>query len=220
MNTPVANLLVFIDVICPWCFVGKRRLERALTMIGQETVRVTWLPFELNPDMPKTGMDRRDYRTRKFGSQERSAQLDAQMTELGMGEGIDFHFDLIVRTPNTFNAHRLIWLPRQTGGQDRLVEGLFRAYFAEGRDIGSDTVLEDVAVETGMERAQVSAFLQSDEGALQVSQEEEAARRAALSGVPAFILNRRPLLVGAHPPEILASALRRAMDGPRAPRPL
>jgi predicted DsbA family dithiol-disulfide isomerase len=214
MNAPVADLLVFIDVICPWCLVGKRRLERALTMIGQETVRVTWLPFELNPDMPKTGMDRRDYRTRKFGSQERSAQLDAQMTELGMGESIDFHFDLIVRTPNTFNAHRLIWLLRQTGGQDRLVEGLFRAYFAEGRDIGSDTVLQDVAVETGMERAKVSAFLQSDEGALQVSQEEEAARRAGLSGVPVFILNRRPLLVGAHPPEILASALRRAMDGP------
>ena len=136
------------------------------------------------------------------------------MTEMGAGEGIDFHFDLILRTPNTFNAHRLIWRLRQTGGQDPLVEGLFRAYFAQGRDIGSDGVLGDVAVEAGMERAQVSAFLQSDEGALQVSQEEEAARRAGLSGVPAFILNRRPLLVGAHPPEIIASALRHAMDVP------
>jgi predicted DsbA family dithiol-disulfide isomerase len=214
MNASVADLLVFIDVICPWCLVGKRRLERALTLIDQETVRVTWLPFELNPDMPKEGMDRRDYRTRKFGSSERSAQLDAQMTEMGAGEGIDFHFDLITRTPNTFNAHRLIWRGRQTGGQDRLVEGLFRAYFAQGRDIGSDGVLEDVAVEAGMELAEVSALLQSDEGALQVSQEEDAARRAGLSGVPAFILNRRPLLVGAHPPEIIASALRRAMDAP------
>src|ERR1700704_4682553 len=209
MDTSIADLLVFIDVICPWCLVGKRRLERALTMISQDAVRVSWRPFELNPDMPKTGMERRDYRTRKFGSSERSAQLDAQMTEMGAGEGIDFHFDLITRTPNTFNAHRLIWRGRQTGGQDRLVEGLFRAYFAQGRDIGSDGVLEDVAVEAGMELAEVSALLQSDEGALQVSQEEDAARRAGLSGVPAFILNRRPLLVGAHPPEVLASRLRR-----------
>jgi predicted DsbA family dithiol-disulfide isomerase len=214
MSAPVADLLVFIDVICPWCLVGKRRLERALTMIGQETVRVAWLPFELNPDMPKEGMERRDYRTRKFGSSERSAQLDAQMTELGESEGIDFHFDLIMRTPNTFNAHRLIWLGRRTGGQDRLVEGLFHAYFAQGRDIGSPDVLHDVATEAGMERPEVSAFLQSDEGVLQVSQEEEAARRAGLSGVPAFILNRRPLLVGAHPPETIASALRRAMAEP------
>ena len=214
MDTSIADLLVFIDVICPWCFVGKRRLERALTMIGQETIGVSWLPFELNPDMPKTGMDRRDYRTRKFGSLERSAQLDTQMTEMSAGEGIDFHFELILRTPNTLNAHRLIWLQRRTGGQDRLVEGLFRAYFSQGRDIGSDDVLGDVAAEAGMERAQVSAFLQSDEGALQVSQEEETVRRAGLSGVPAFILNRRPLLIGAHPPETLASALRHAMAEP------
>ena len=212
MNEAIADLLVFIDVICPWCFVGKRRLERALTMIGQDTVRVTWLPFELNPDMPKTGMDRRDYRIRKFGSEERSAQLDAQMTETGESEGINFRFDLILRTPNTLNAHRLMWLQRQTGGQDRLVERLFRAYFAQGDDIGSDAVLGNIAVEAGMERARVCAFLQSDEGAFQVSQEEEAARRVGLSGVPAFILNRRPLLVGAHPPEIIASALRRSMD--------
>jgi predicted DsbA family dithiol-disulfide isomerase len=212
MNAPAADLLVFIDVICPWCLVGKRRLERALIMVGQELVRVTWLPFELNPDMPTEGMDRRDYRTRKFGSEERSSQLDAQMTEMGKGEDIDFRFDLIKRTPNTFNAHRLIWWRRQAGRQDPIVEGLFRAYFAQGRDIGLEGVLAEVAVEAGMERAEVSAFLQSDDGALQVSQEEESARRAGLSGVPAFILNRRPLLIGAHPPEIIASALSRALD--------
>jgi predicted DsbA family dithiol-disulfide isomerase len=214
MNAPVADLLVFIDVICPWCFVGKRRLERALTMIDPGCVRVTWLPFELNPDMPKEGIERRAYRTRKFGSWERSVQLDGQMTEMGVGEGISFHFDLMARTPNTFKAHRSIWLARQTGSQDPLVEALFRAYFTEGRDIGSEDVLRDLAVEAGMERAQVSAFLRSDEGALQVSQEEDAARGAGLSGVPAFILNRRPLLVGAHPPEVLASALRRALAEP------
>jgi predicted DsbA family dithiol-disulfide isomerase len=212
MSAAIPDLLVFIDVICPWCLVGKRRLERALTMIGQESVRVTWLPFELNPDMPREGMDRRAYRTRKFGSWERSEQLDAQMTEMGEAEGISFHFDLMARTPNTFDAHRLIWRLRQTQRQDALVEALFQAYFTEGRDIGSQDVLRDLAVEAGMEREDASALLQSDEGALQVSQEEEAARRAGLSGVPAFILNRRPLLVGAHPPEVIASALSRAMD--------
>jgi predicted DsbA family dithiol-disulfide isomerase len=212
MNAAIADLLVFIDVICPWCLVGKRRLERALTMIGQDAVQVTWLPFELNPDMPKSGMERRDYRTRKFGSEERSAQLDAQMTEMGKGEDIDFRFDLIGRTPNTSNAHRLIWLARHAGDQDALVERLFRGYFTEGRDIGSNAVLQDLAADAGMGRATVSSFLESDEGTLQVLQEEETARRAGLSGVPAFILNRRPLLVGAHPPEVIASSLRRAMD--------
>ena len=214
MNAPAGDLLVFIDVICPWCFVGKRRLERALTMIGPGFVRVTWLPFELNPDMPKEGMERRAYRTRKFGSWERSEQLDGQMTEMGAGEGIDFHFELMARTPNTFKAHRLIWLARRAGSQDALVEALFRGYFTEGRDIGSQEILRDIAVEVGMEPAQVSAFLQGDEGTLQVSQEEEMARRAGLSGVPAFILNRRPLVVGAQAPEVLASALRRALAEP------
>src|SRR5258705_8962667 len=170
MNTAIPDLLVFIDVICPWCLVGKRRLERALTMIGQESVHVTWLPFELNPDMPKEGMERRAYRTRKFGSWERSTQLDAQMTEMGEAEGISFHFDLMARTPNTFNAHRLIWRFRQTGGQDALVEALLRAYFTEGRDIGSQDVLRDLAIEAGLEHGAASAFLQSDEGGLQVSQ--------------------------------------------------
>jgi predicted DsbA family dithiol-disulfide isomerase len=183
-------------------------------MLDEESVRVTWLPFELNPDMPKTGMERRAYRTRKFGSWERSEQLDGQMTEMGAGEGISFHFELMARTPNTFKAHRLIWLARQAGGQDALVEALFRGYFTEGRDIGSEDVLEDLAVEAGMDRAQVSTFLRSDEGALQVSQEEEMARRAGLSGVPAFILNGRPLLVGAQAPEVLASALSRALAEP------
>jgi predicted DsbA family dithiol-disulfide isomerase len=219
MSAVIPDLLVFIDVICPWCLVGKRRLERALTMIGQERVRITWLPFELNPDMPKEGMERRAYRTRKFGSWERSTQLDAQMTEMGEAEGISFHFERIARTPNTFNAHRLIWSARQTGHQDPLVEGLFRAYFSDGRDIGSENVLGDLAVEAGMEREAASALLQGDEGALQVSREEEAARRAGLSGVPAFILNRRPLLVGAHPPEIIASALRQAMATPAELQP-
>ena len=210
MNGSAIDLLVFIDVICPWCYVGKKRMEKALATMGAAgSVRVAWLPFQLNPDMPKEGIERRIYRLRKFGSLEQSQRLDAQLTDVGAQEGIAFRYDLMARTPNTFDAHRLIWLSRRVnGGQDGIVEALFRAYFTEGRDIGNAQVLADVASEAGMDREHASDFLNGEKGAQEVSKQEEAARRAGLSGVPAFIVNGRPLLVGAHPPAVIASALR------------
>src|SRR3954465_4760230 len=109
-DLPMLDLMVVIDVICPWCYVGKRRLEKALAMVGANArIRVNWLPFELNPDMPSEGMERRLYRERKFGSWERSQGMDAQLAELGRQEGLPLRYDLMSRTPNTFNAHRLIW---------------------------------------------------------------------------------------------------------------
>ncbi|HXJ01977.1 MAG TPA: DsbA family oxidoreductase [Micropepsaceae bacterium] len=213
MPEPVLDLMVFIDVICPWCYVGKRRLEKALAMIGPDApIRVTWRPFELNPDMPPEGMERRLYRMRKFGSMERSQQLDAQLTDLGVQEGLRFRYDLMIRTPNTFNAHRLIWLAGQGGGQDAVVEALMRAYFTEGRDIGDSETLADVASQAGMDRAHTIDFLEGEDGAAEVRAYEDAARRAGISGVPAFIANRRPLLMGAQPPDVIASALRGVLD--------
>ena len=215
MSERVSNLMVFIDVICPWCYVGKRRMEKALALTRANAhLRVHWLPFELNPDMPRQGMERREYRIRKFGSWERSRAMDAQLSTLAAQEGLDFRYDLIARTPNTFDAHRLIALSRHNVGQDAVVESLFRAYFGEGRDIGDSGVLADVAASVGMERANVLAFLASDEGAPEVRHNEDAARRAGISGVPAFILDGRPLLVGAHPAEVIASALRDALGLP------
>jgi predicted DsbA family dithiol-disulfide isomerase len=212
MPERVANLMVFIDVICPWCYVGKRRMERALAMIDANArIHVSWLPFELNPDMPKEGMERREYRMRKFGSWERSQAMDAQLAALGTQEGLEFRYDAIARTPNTFAAHRLIALARHNVGQDVIVEALFRAYFGEGRDIGNSDVLADIAASVGMDRTNVAAFLKSEEGAAEVRYNENAAHSAGISGVPAFILDGRPLLVGAHPPEIIASALRNAL---------
>jgi predicted DsbA family dithiol-disulfide isomerase len=187
-------------------------MEKALALVGAgERISVSWLPFELNPDMPKNGMERREYRLRKFGSWERSLQLDAQLTELGAQEGLSFRYDLMTKTPNTFNAHRLIWLAGREGAQGALVEALFRAYFTEGRDAGDVAVLADIASEIGMDRARISSFLEGDQGAGEVRHYEEAARRAGISGVPAFIANRRPLLMGAQPPEAIASALRTVM---------
>jgi predicted DsbA family dithiol-disulfide isomerase len=209
-----SNLQVFIDVICPWCYVGKRRMERALAMLGSTPrLRVSWHPFELNPDMPKQGIERRIYRMRKFGSWERSLRLDAELTQLGAQEGIGFRYDLITRTPNTFNAHRLIWLARdRDGGQDALVEGVLRAYFTQGRDIGDPIVLAEIARDAGIDASEAAGFLEGEQGAMEIAQEEEAARRAGLSGVPAFLLDGAPLAVGAQPPQALAAALRDALN--------
>ena len=138
---------VISDAICPWCWIAKRRLDRAIAAIAPDvTASVTWRPFELNPEMPKAGVDRRAYRSAKFGSWQHSRALDAQVAAAGRSEGLVFNHDKMERTPNTVDAHRLIRLAGQQGKQDVVVEGLFAAYFNEGRDIGESgvpTVLVD-----------------------------------------------------------------------------
>jgi predicted DsbA family dithiol-disulfide isomerase len=147
----VLHVDVISDVICPWCYIGKRRLEKAVAALDEKhEVRVRWLPFQLNPTMPKEGISRRDYRTKKFGSWERSQELDARVAAAGKAEGIHFAFDRIERTPNTLDAHRLIWLADKEGVQDAVVEALFRAYFTDGRDIGNWQALLDVVADVGL----------------------------------------------------------------------
>jgi len=210
LPSPAAELSVVSDAICPWCYVGKRRLEQAIALMdGIQPVRVAWRPFELNPQMPKEGIERREYRMRKFGSWERSLALDAQLTEVGKTVGIAFRYDLMNRTPNTFDAHRLIWLAGSLGVQDAMVETLFRGYFCEGRDLGDADVLADLAAVAGIDREQAAAFLISTGGAAEVAAEEEVAIRAGLSGVPSFVLDGRVLFSGAQPPELIAQALSR-----------
>ena len=155
---------VISDVICPWCYIGKRRLEKAVAAFGREQVRVRWHPFQLNPRMAKGGMNRKEYRTAKFGSWERSLALDAQVAEAGRAEGIPFDFDQGQRTPNTLDAHRLIGLADTEGVQDAVVEAVFRAYFTEGRDISQTTVLLDVVAGAGLDRGRAEAILSGDEG--------------------------------------------------------
>src|SRR5471030_97837 len=137
---------VISDVICPWCFIGKRRLEKAIAA-QQHEVRVRWLPFQLNPTMPKEGVSRKEYRTKKFGTWERSLELDAQIAAAGKTEGIVFASDRIERTPNTLDAHRLIWLADQRSCQDAVMEALFKGYFTDGRDISNRQTLIDVVAE-------------------------------------------------------------------------
>ena len=178
------------DVICPWCFIGKRRLEKAVAALdGLHEVSVRWLPFQLNPTMPKEGISRREYRTRKFGTWERSLELDARVIEVGKSEGIAFAFDRIERTPNTLDAHRLIWLADREGVQDAVVEALFRAYFTEGRDISDRQTLLDVVAESRLNRHQAEELLNSEEGMEALKEAEGLSRRHRVDGVPFFIVN-------------------------------
>jgi predicted DsbA family dithiol-disulfide isomerase len=199
---------VFSDVICPWCYLGKRRLERALDQLGlRESATVEWLPFELNPEMPAEGVERSVYRARKFGA-ERSAELDKQMTELGREEGINFAFDRMQRTPNTRKAHMLITAARQEGRTDSLAEALFRVYFEVGRDVGDEEVLLDLATQVGLDRSQAQAALNSDELRARIMRVEAQAAEMQISGVPFFIVDQQWAVSGAQPSEQWVALIR------------
>jgi len=188
------------DVVCPWCYIGKKRLEKALDLLKDEVeVEVRWLPFQLNPDLPPEGIPRAEYRKAKFGSLERSKQMDARVIAEGKGEGIDFAFDRMETQPNTTEAHRLIALAEN---QNAVVDALFRAHFEQGRKIGDPKVLAEIAAQCG-----VKGWPQ-DAG--DVSKLEEEVRELGVSAVPTFIFERRHGVSGAYPPAQLAEALRQA----------
>jgi predicted DsbA family dithiol-disulfide isomerase len=203
---------VVSDVICPWCFIGKRRLEKAIAALDSP-VKVRWLPFQLNPTMPKEGISRREYRTKKFGSWERSLELDAQVAAAGAAEGIHFAFDWIERTPNTLDAHQIIWLADKDDVQDAVVEALFRAYFTEGRDIRNRQTLIDVVAEVGLDRHRAEAVLNSNDGLEAITEAEGLSRRHRVDGVPFFIINAKITLGGAQPPEAFLEAFGKAVSG-------
>jgi predicted DsbA family dithiol-disulfide isomerase len=196
------------DVVCPWCYIGKRRLEKALAgLSGEVDVRIEWLPFQLNPQMPEGGVARADYRRQKFGSLERARELDARVAQEGAGEGIAFAFDRMQRTPNTVAAHRLIDLAQSQGKADAVVDALFHAYFEEARDIGEASVLKDIAAAGGV------TGWPEEQNDVAVRQKEMRVRDLGISGVPTFIFDRRSGLSGAYPPDILAQAIRGVRSG-------
>ena len=204
---PAKSLLIEIasDVVCPWCYIGKRRLDKALqSLAGEVEARIEWLQFQLNPDMPSGGMARADYRRAKFGSVEKGRMLDARVAQEGAGEGIAFAFDRMQRTPNTVAAHQLVELAQASGKGDAVVDALFRAYFEEARDIGDPAVLADIAKGAGL-----GGWPEAKDQAT-VSAKEEHVRNLGISGVPTFIFNRESGLSGAYPPEQLAKAIREA----------
>lgn len=211
---PVGRIDVISDVICPWCYIGKRHLERALDILEQQHLRFTvaWHPFQLNPEMPREGVDRAQYRLAKFGSAERSRQMDERITETAATVGLEFHLDRLTRTPNTLNAHRLIRLAGQKGVQDGVVESLFEGYFGAGADIGNDEVLATLGAEGGLERDDIVAMLAGDAGLKEVVGGDQMARNAGIQGVPSFALQGHVLFSGAVPAEEMAQTFRRAWE--------
>jgi len=204
------TLDVISDAICPWCWIGKAHLGAALDELRADglTFGVRWRPFQLNPDMPEAGVERDVYRAQKFGSLDRSRELDAQVAEAGRAAGVGFRFDRMARTPNTVAAHRVIRAAEEAGVQDAVVDALFRAYFAEGRDIGDAAVLDEVAGEAGL--PEMAAMLAGDAHRDAVLAEDEAARRGGISGVPSFLMDRHLLFSGAMPGPRMAAAFRQA----------
>lgn len=204
------SIEVYSDVVCPWCYIGKRRLEQALdTTRGRDEAPVIWRPFQLNPTMPRAGMDRRVYLEAKFGGPGEMKAIQERVATVGAGAGIDFMFDRIERTPNTFDAHRLIWFAGQHHRQDEMVEELFHGYFTEGLNIGQAETLVSLAVRAGLDGDEVGRLLQTDEGVEAVRREEARGHRLGIRGVPYFLLNGSAALSGAQPVETFVSAIER-----------
>ena len=211
MSEPI-SIDVYSDVVCPWCYIGKRRLEQALMGLGEQNVAVTptWRAFQLNPDMPAAGMTRKDYVETKFGGPERATQIYARVAAVGNEVGIPFQFEKIERQPNTINAHRLIRLAGEQGQQDAVAEALFRAFFLEFLDIGNVVTLSEIAASAGLNREAVYAYLSSDQGAAAAQQEDAVARQLGITGVPFFVFGGKYAVSGAQSAEVLLQAFEQA----------
>ncbi|MCK6454087.1 MAG: DsbA family oxidoreductase [Alphaproteobacteria bacterium] len=192
---------IFSDVICPWCFIGKRRLDKALALRPQPDLQLRWRAFQLNPGMPEEGMDRQAYLAAKFGGAESAQRIYDTVGAAGAREGIAFAFDRIKRTPNTVAAHRLIRFAEARGRQDAVVEALFHAYFLDGRLVGEKPVLAAIAGESGLDASEARAFLDGPEETEAVLAEDAFARRLGIGGVPCFIVDGKYALSGAQEPE-------------------
>ncbi|MEI7967831.1 MAG: DsbA family oxidoreductase [Betaproteobacteria bacterium] len=205
---------VISDVVCPWCYIGKRRLAEALDQWQarhpEQTPEVTWHPFQLNPDLPAAGVPRQDYVARKFGGPERAREIYARVAAAGREAGIAFDFDAMQVQPNTAQAHRLIAWSADHGAQDALVEALFQGYFLDVRDLTRDAVLAELASRAGLDPAAAAAFLASDALDAEVAADERAARDIGVEGVPFFVFNRRLAVSGAQPAAVLLEAMTRA----------
>ncbi|HTE79862.1 MAG TPA: DsbA family oxidoreductase [Reyranella sp.] len=188
------------DTICPWCYIGKRRFERALDLSGRNDIAISWRPFQLNPDMPPEGMTRDDYVRAKFGGGDRPRQIYQAIAESGREAGIEFQFSKIKRTPNTVLSHRLVHWSAKQERQDEVVAELFRAYFEDGLDVGDLEILVECARRAGLDRELARKFLLSEDGRQEVVASDVYARRLGINGVPCFIVNRKYAVSGAQPP--------------------
>jgi predicted DsbA family dithiol-disulfide isomerase len=196
------QIKIISDTVCPWCFIGKRRFERALAMRPQENLQVIWQPYQLNPTMPTEGMERKSYLAAKFGGLERAERQNERLCQTGSEEGLEFNFSAIKRTPNTINSHRLVHFAGLVGRQDAIVEALFSGYFFDGLDLGNLDVLIEIGTVNGLNRNELASYLRSDNERAQVLALDEKARQEGITGVPCYVVDGKFAVSGAQSPEI------------------
>ena len=198
---------VVSDVICPWCFLGKRRLDRALALVPEISAEVIWRPFFLDPSIPAEGLSREKYMKDKFGNRDLKA-MHKPLEDAGAKDGVPYHFDKITRTPNTLDAHRLIRWAKQAGKQQAVVEALFVAYWSDGKDVGDHKVLAKVAFAVGMDGKEIDNLLSQDTDKREVMEEVEKSYQLGVQGVPTFIIDNKYGVSGAQEAEALADMIR------------
>ena len=202
---------VISDTICPWCYIGKRRLEVALAQRPEIDFEVVWRPFQLNPDMPSGGMERGTYINAKFGDKDRAKEVYQQIADVGLQEGLEFNIGKQIRLPNTVDSHRLNHWALKAGAQDQVIEGLFEKYFISGEDVSDPEVLVGIATAAGMDADIVRDLLSSEADRDLILREEATSRRMGISGVPCFVIDKKHALVGAQDPDVLLSAIDQAV---------
>jgi len=209
------------DTVCPWCYIGKRRFEQALAQCPADLdIYVSWRPFQLNPDIPAEGKNRRVYLATKFGGDEQAKRIYQTIRDAGNSVELDFDFEAMDRQPNTINSHRLIGRAGQLGMQDVVVECLFQAFFMDGKDIGDIRTLVEIANNAGMDIDETLEYLESNEDVERVHKEDLVARQMGIQGVPCFIINRKYHISGAQDPEVFLKAFEQVMtdeDNPAKP---
>ncbi|MDO9415442.1 DsbA family oxidoreductase [Pararhizobium sp.] len=202
---------VVSDVVCPWCYLGKARIEQAVDNLSDEvSVAINWRPYQLNPDLPPEGVDHKAYLAEKLGGQDAVDRAHAMLSGLGREAGISFNFDAVKISPNTLDAHRLLrWAAIEGRAQQNIVADLlFKANFSEGRNVGDRSVLLDIAEKAGLDRAVVATLLATDADKDSVAEEIAMAREMGITGVPCFILDNKYAVMGAQSVDVLTEALR------------
>jgi predicted DsbA family dithiol-disulfide isomerase len=209
---PTVRVEVWSDVVCPWCYIGKRRFESAIAQLeGEAQIDIVYRAYQLDPTAsPGSATPVVEAYAKKFGGPERAEQILDQLTQVAAAEGLDFHMDRALRA-NTLLAHRLLWLAEATGHQQLLKERLLKAYFVDGLNVGDPDVLADCAADVGMSRDRISAFLASDDGVAEVQQQLQAAARSEITAVPTYVIDGRWAVPGAQDPDTFVNVIRRLL---------
>lgn len=212
MQSPAIPLDVVSDVMCPWCYIGKRRLEQALAAVAAVDIDIRWRPFQLDATIPEEGVDRQEYLSKKFNGPEGAESVYKSVREAGAAEDIPFNFEAITRSPNTINAHRVIRWSHSVGMQDQVVEALFKSYFVDGGDLTDTNVLVEAAATAGMDRDIIERLINSEADIEETKTEITLAQQMGVTGVPTFIVGQKYAIVGAQGPEVIASAIAKVME--------